>query len=464
MFSLGTSPEGPKLDVTDLGKGPALSSFEDRPAEAPAVVRQQLERARELLPAEEHGSVPVSVLATAGMRLVDKAKADAVYEGLRAGLLDETYPFDRTAFHARTISGEEEASFAMVAANYLAGHLGTTVEMTSSHLMGVLDLGGSSTQIAVPPQLLQGASLAQNLGQAYVRSYLSFGMERMRQATYDEVMRRADPAARDNDAVPNPCAFYGYQEAGHGWRGTGDARGCEALIKGVLTEQTITCRRRGRASYCMPMELPRLAAKPASAGEPRFFLISAYMFVTDFVRWWLEHPNAVHAAGQGAGTSAELSMVERVTAASPELFARPTIAELRTAATLLCSATWGNLSEAVQLPGKGHQYTPAHKAPHRCFEMNYIVTVLSAGYGFKEDVRAFEVVGSIGGRDVEWTLGAFLMGPILEKGIEGLSLRQQGPDEASNRFLLAAPLVGIVIYAARRWWAYMNTSPGLHVS
>lgn len=464
LFRLQELPEGPKLDITDLGKGPALSSFENSPSDAPDAVRHQIEVAKGMLPEQDHSSVTVSIFATAGMRLLDKARADAVYKGLRTGLLDEAYPFDRAAFQARTISGEEEGSFAMVAANYLAGHISMKLEMTSSHLMGVLDLGGSSTQIAIPPQLIRGASLAQNLGpnQADVRSFLSFGMERMRQHTYKHLVSGADAAARAHDAAPNPCAFYGYREPGHGWRGTGDAKACQATIKALMTEQTLTCRRRSEARNCIPMELPRLAVKPVSAQEPCFFLISAYMFATDFARWWLNISKGSQAPDIGDKKSADLRLMDRVAAASPEMFARPTIAELRTAAALLCAAAWENLTAAVKVAG--HQFTSPHKAPHRCFELNYIVTLLSVGYGFREDVRAFEVAASIGGRELEWTLGAFLLGPFMAKGGGSLSLRHQNFDQSSNNALLIAPLVGIIVYAARRCWAYMNPSPGLHVN
>merc|ERR1712192_143328 len=45
---------------------------------------------------------------------------------------------------------------------------------------------------------------------------------------------------------------------------------------------------------------------------------------------------------------------------------------------------------------------------HRCFEMNYIIALLSFGYGFPDNVRAFHFVNDIDGHDVEWSLGAFL--------------------------------------------------------
>ncbi|CAE8675316.1 unnamed protein product, partial [Polarella glacialis] len=77
LFSL---PEGEKqVKIHDMGKGPALSSFQDAPEFAAQSVRKQLLEAKELIPVDLHATVPVSVFATAGMRLVPKEKQEAIY-------------------------------------------------------------------------------------------------------------------------------------------------------------------------------------------------------------------------------------------------------------------------------------------------------------------------------------------------------------------------------------------------
>merc|ERR1719502_781810 len=101
-----------------------------------------------MIPAAIWKDVPVMVFATAGMRLVEQTKAQALYEGLRAGLLTSDFPFDRDAFVAKTITGREEGVYGFVAANYLSEHIGADLLVKNAELMGVMDLGGSSTQIA----------------------------------------------------------------------------------------------------------------------------------------------------------------------------------------------------------------------------------------------------------------------------------------------------------------------------
>lgn len=400
-----SSPAAPTVDITDLGKGPALSSFQDSPLEAGAAVAAQLAKAKELIPEAHHAAVPVSVLATAGMRLVDSAKAEAIYAGLRASLLGGDFPFNREAVQARTISGRIEGIYAMLAANFLSERLHVSLQAKAG-LVGVLDLGGSSTQIAVPPAVAVGADLSNSLGEgegAFSRSFLSLGMERMRQKTYQGFVNASAPSALERRTVANPCAFYGYREEGEPWRGTGDAAQCERAIKAILDAERADCAARaeaalvagGEALHCLLDGPAPLPAGGDGDDAHKFLLISGYLYVTDFARWWLGRPGSVPAS-----SSAALSQAGT--------FARPTLLELREAAQLLCAEAWGDVSTAALDPSSKHKFTGPHKVPHRCFEANYVVSLLSHGYGFDEGARLFRVVADVNGNEIEWTLGAFL--------------------------------------------------------
>merc|ERR1712007_337192 len=93
-----------------------------------------------------------------------------------------------------------------------------------------------------------------------------------------------------------------------------------------------------------------------------------------------------------------------------DVYEHPTIPELRTMADILCSAAWASINASSSSEMSKHKFTPPHKAPHRCFEINYIIELLSYGYGFPDNVRAFRIVDTVDGSSVEWTLGAFLYG------------------------------------------------------
>jgi len=392
-------PAGGKVDIQDMGKGPALSSFQAAPENAHQAVAPQLEKAKGLIPEGVRGAVPVSVFATAGMRLVSPSAQDAIYQGLTKGLLAAAggFAFDAARLQARTISGREEGIFALVAANYLAKNLHTSLKAATGSFMGVLDLGGSSTQIAVPPTLASGESLSAKLGEehTFVRSFLNLGMEHMRQRTFQRFVDRASVTARSRRAAPNPCSYYGYSEAEEAWRGTGEASACEAAVVAVLEDERRTCASdaaKTAASECLSAS--PVAVPAGGKGEPRFFLISGYMYVTDFAGWLLKQPGVLPEGFQGQ---------ERP-------FERPTIQELREAAAVLCAEPWASLNALASDPARKHKFTGAKKVPHRCFELNYIVALLSVGYGLPAEERLFHIVDDIDGGEIEWTLGAFLHG------------------------------------------------------
>ncbi len=44
----------------------------------------------------------------------------------------------------------------------------------------------------------------------------------------------------------------------------------------------------------------------------------------------------------------------------------------------------------------------------QCFKGAWVMTVLHRGFGFSENVKNFRGVSTIGGQEVQWTLGAIL--------------------------------------------------------
>lgn len=294
----------------------------------------------------------------------------------------------------------------MLAANFLSERLQVSLH-AKGDLIGVLDLGGSSTQIAVPPDVGFGANLGEKLGEgqgAFSRSFLSLGMERMRQRTYESFLNSSTRPALARRTVANPCAFFGYSEEGEPWRGTGDSTQCEHAIKNILDAERSACLARASESLAAGNQVPHClpngpAPLPSGAGaadeEHRFLLISGFLYVTDFARWWLARPGSVPESSSSSLRDAGT-------------FARPTVVELREAAQLLCAEAWSDVAAVAYEASTKHSFTPPHKVPHRCFEANYVVSLLSHAYGFDEGARLFRVVADVNGNEIEWTLGAFL--------------------------------------------------------
>lgn len=469
MFHMLGDAGNEKLDTSDLGKGPALSSFQDKPGEAVTAVRQQIDKAKSLIPAEMWKGVALMIFATAGMRLVGEAKAQAVYEGLRSGLLTADFPFDSDAFVAKTISGREEGVYAFVAANYLSERISTDLVVRSPELMGVMDLGGSSTQIAVAPVAHQGDALQSSLGEGhmYVKSFLSLGMERMRKLTYATTVQDAHWLQRASAKVPNPCAFIGLDDSAELWRGTGDSLQCQHVISAILFNESDKCRKHKQGAACLPTHSrkghhmipkknPFKQAKATS--DPHFFMISGYVFVADFARWWLRRPGVLPQPAENVIAAEDRQTLSAL--AKGAMFSNPSLKELRSAAAVLCAGAWTDIKNASSDASSRHKYTSAEKAANRCFELNYIICLLSVGYGFPDDTRPFEMVDAIGGRDVEWTLGAYLLsrsstqldigeGHIGSMATMASSIGLQG-DTAMLLMVASIAAVGIIFAVRRR--------------
>jgi len=336
------------LEVEKIGKGVAVTSD---PAAAAESFAGLVDRALAKVP--EAANVSVHGLGTAGMRDLEAPAQAAIWAALESALRAD--PKRNAKLHHvrfRTISGNEEGYYGLVSANHLSQLAGTA---TAERPVGTLDLGGSSTQVAVPAKAEKAAP--------FLRSY-PWGMEKARQ-------RLAPPACFLSDSAEAPS------EGG----ARGDAKACRAAIREGLVRQHAACEQAG--------EGPCLGEAIEWQGVP-LLALSGLFYAADFADWVLRSV---------AGTKIEG-------------FPAPRFADLEKAADVVCAQTEGAL-HAVTPP---HAFTGAKKLPHRCFEINYQVELFKL-YRVPDDGR-ITYVNDLNGQDVEWTLGAHLAGTNGSSGDE----------------------------------------------
>lgn len=365
---------------------PGLSAYATNPEKSVPPLLELFSKVRTKIPHELWADTTVSVLGTAGMRSLAENQRQPIYDAVRKGLVaSEDYVFPKgTQLKLRSLTGIEEGTFSMVCVNFLTGrldhHLTLTEKGVAEKLVGILDLGGSSTQIAVPPEnvhqqpFLGGAPFT-------VRSYAAYGMEQMR--------GRLDKHVVELGLASSPCYFKGYSEPAHGLLGSGEAWNCRKMLLEVFANSKLACI--GRDNECMP-GADNIVSEAGSRGI-QFFAVSGYLFVTDFASHWLKRTGSTEIA----------SLMQ-------EIGNRPTIKELEKAADELCQSDWAEIERATA-GGKdagAHRYTDAVKAPHRCLEVNYVVTLLQHSYGFPGEQRFVTFEDEVDGNDVEWPLGALL--------------------------------------------------------
>lgn len=127
---------------------PGLSSFDTDHVGAAHSLDPLLNTALEVVPKKKRSCTPVSVKATAGLRLLGTSKAGKILAAVREHL-EKDFPFPVVDGNGISImSGEEEGVFAWVTTNYLLGNIGGG---TRTPTAAVFDLGGGSTQIVFEP-------------------------------------------------------------------------------------------------------------------------------------------------------------------------------------------------------------------------------------------------------------------------------------------------------------------------
>ncbi|GAA6097910.1 ectonucleoside triphosphate diphosphohydrolase 5 [Tachysurus ichikawai] len=125
---------------------PGLSAYADMPEKARDSVRQLLEVAKSTVPHVEWKQTPVMLKATAGLRMLPPAKAHALLQEVQ-DVFDDS-PFYVPADSVSILSGTSEGVLAWVTVNFLTGQL----YPISKKSVGILDLGGGSTQITFLPK------------------------------------------------------------------------------------------------------------------------------------------------------------------------------------------------------------------------------------------------------------------------------------------------------------------------
>lgn len=121
---------------------PGLSVFEKNPTAAGLSLKKLLDNANQAFITNhiDPSTVPISILGTAGMRSLNPNAQQLIYHNIRLYIKNH-YPFPIR--NIQTISGKMEGVYGWLDVNYLEKNF-----QTNSPTVGIIDMGGASTQIA----------------------------------------------------------------------------------------------------------------------------------------------------------------------------------------------------------------------------------------------------------------------------------------------------------------------------
>lgn len=201
LYERQSGPDGPKVTLLLEDKPKhqqGLSKYADNPEQAGVgEIRPLLAGLADF--AQTNGidptAVTVSVLATAGMRLVEPSIANRIHESVRQEIVSQGYAVRQIG----TISGQDEGLYAWTALNDLKGNLRTGRETE-----GIVEVGGASAQVAfaVPLTVNRDAAVRRvRIGEldyaVFSRSFLGLGQNEARRSMVQTVTAQG--------LAQNPC-------------------------------------------------------------------------------------------------------------------------------------------------------------------------------------------------------------------------------------------------------------------
>ncbi|XP_029465918.1 ectonucleoside triphosphate diphosphohydrolase 1 isoform X2 [Rhinatrema bivittatum] len=368
--------------------GPGISSYSMEVEKAGLSLHKCMNRAKEVIPKNQHKDTPVYLGATAGMRLLrlgNSDVADAVLSSVEKSL--RLFPFDFQG--SRIITGQEEGAYGWITINYLLGNFKQTsswlpfLPESKTETSGALDLGGASTQITFVPENNMNESQDNFLHfrlygksySVYTHSFLCYGKDQALRLQLANSIKIAG-----STTLQDPCFNPGYIRnmsaidlygspctAQHKVlpsepiliTGTGDYETCQQNIQGIFNRTHCTY---SRCSF-------NGVFQPQLQGD--FGAFSAFYFVMNFLN---------------------MTSVEK-----PR-----TLSTVKETVREFCSRPWQMVKE--NFPKVKEKYLIEY-----CFSGTYILTLLEMGYGFtSENWENIYFLGKIRGSDAGWTLGYML--------------------------------------------------------
>lgn len=378
---------------------PGLSELS--PEQVQSYLGPLVDFAKDRVPERERSRTPFKVLATAGMRLVDASVSRTIFDAVHEALEPLDFVTDRR--NAQTISGQDEAYYAALAINYAYDRIDSRSRRRrhKSPLLGALDLGGASAQIAVPSSNSAENAKTSTIVTAAdfeVATYLEYGIERVSARYHGDI----GAATGEDDQCAPPADFARCSQALAQSLGIGDCRRQRLLQKSGDNNTCILPVFEGEAGAAPTVAASR--ARRFRAGSPvgtrnKKFGGGELVATSLYYYAWLSLYEILKKKDEASSIALLLK----------EEWPKPSISTVRKAASIACGLSGEELSK---LASQGGRWDPAvgdtarrsSEFPRRCFDLAYVDILLVDVLGFSESARV-EVSVEKGDVELDWTLG-----------------------------------------------------------
>ncbi|NXW43870.1 ENTP4 diphosphohydrolase, partial [Nyctiprogne leucopyga] len=396
---------------------PGISEFASSPEKVSDYISPLLSFAAEHVPRAKHKETPLYILCTAGMRILPESQQKAILEDL---LTDIPVHFDFlfSDSHAEVISGKQEGVYAWIGINFVLGRFEHTDDedeaivevhvpgsenkdtILRKRTVGILDMGGVSTQIAYEvPKTVSFASSQQeevaknllaefNLGcdahqtehvyRVYVATFLGFGGNAARQRYEDNLFTSTvlknrllgkQTGMTSDSPYLDPClpldAQDEIQQNGQivYLRGTGDFNLCREIIQPFMNKTNET-----------QTSLNGVYQPAVHFQNSEFYGFSEFYYCTEDVLRMGGDYNA---------------------------------AKFTKAAKDYCATKWSVLRERFDR-GLYASHADLHRLKYQCFKSAWMYEVFHSGFAFPVSYSNLKTALQVYDKEVQWTLGAIL--------------------------------------------------------
>eukprot|EP00823_Brevimastigomonas_motovehiculus_P002134 TRINITY_DN1355_c0_g1_i1.p1 TRINITY_DN1355_c0_g1~~TRINITY_DN1355_c0_g1_i1.p1 ORF type:complete len:519 (-),score=103.77 TRINITY_DN1355_c0_g1_i1:189-1745(-) len=344
---------------------PGLSSFAFSPDKSADSLRPLFDFAKTHIPQNQWSKTPLHLQATAGLRSIQRHRANAILERVRDEMAKQPFLFRRE--WAKIITGQQEGLNGWISLNYLRGVFDPSSSVAP---VGLIETGGFSVQVTFVPEsttVMDPDYVTQiNLGsrsfKVYSYSYLDFGLEaaqKLFQRNLIDVIEKQG----------NPCYPKGYSHSA-----LGDYDKCASLM-GTLFDKTVKCN--------ITCSFNGVYQPPLTTEQ--FFANENFFYTTKF----FGIPVASAVPRSSSSSLSELNPFE----------------SLRLAGRTFCSSAWEDIQRL-------YTNEPVADLSKYCFSSAYLVALLEA-FGFKAPHNNVHIVQRVKDEPIDWALGAVFQEIVL---------------------------------------------------
>ncbi|OXB54294.1 hypothetical protein ASZ78_002813, partial [Callipepla squamata] len=417
---------------------PGISEFANSPEKASDYIFPLLRFAAEHVPRVKHKETPLYILCTAGMRILPESQQKAILEDLVTDI-PVHFDFLFSDSHAEVISGKQEGVYAWIGINFVLGRFEHTDDedeaivevhvpgsenkeaIIRKRTVGILDMGGVSTQIAYEvPKTVSFASSQQCSSSSsdshcsYLILVLVFLQEEVAKNLLAEFNLGCDAHQTEHVYRVYVATFLGFGGNAARQRYESSLFTSTVLKNGLLGRQTGMTLDSPYLDPCLPVdaqdEIHQNGQIMYLRGTGDFNLcreiIQPFMNKTNETQTSLNgvYQPAVHFQNsEFYGFSEFYYSTEDVLRMGGDYNA----AKFTKAAKDYCATKWSVLRERFDR-GLYASHADLLRLKYQCFKSAWVYEVFHSGFSFPASYSNLKTALQVYDKEVQWTLGAIL--------------------------------------------------------